>query len=83
MWCMAIGALVGIFLPLLAKIFPKHEKWIPSAAGIGLAWTFHWYYSFLFFLGAVIGYGFEKNDARNNRRSSCFPWPRASSPAAR
>lgn len=29
-------------------------------AGLGLAWTFHWYYSLLFFLGAVVGYGFEK-----------------------
>ena len=35
------------------RSFPKYEKWIPSAAGVGLAWTFHWYYSLLFFLGAV------------------------------
>ena len=33
--------------------------WIPSAAGIGLSWTFHWYYSLLFFLGAIIGYAVE------------------------
>ena len=59
-WSIVVGGLVGIVLPLLAKIFPKQEKWIPSAAGIGLAWTFHWYYSLLFFLGAVIAYGFEK-----------------------
>ena len=52
--------MVGILLPLLALIFPKQQKWIPSAAGIGLAWTFHWYYSLMFFVGAVIGYGFEK-----------------------
>ena len=43
-WSIVIGGLVGIVLPLLAKLFPKHEKWIPSAAGLGLAWTFHWYY---------------------------------------
>ncbi len=55
-----IGAIVGILLPLLSKLFPKHEKFIPSAGGLGLAWTFHWYYSFLFFLGGVIGYVFEK-----------------------
>ncbi len=59
-WCMGIGALVGVILPLLGVIFPKYEKWIPSAAGIGLAWTFHWYYSFMFFVGAILGYGFEK-----------------------
>ena len=59
-WSLAVGAVVGIVLPLLSKFFPKYDKWIPSAAGVGLAWTFHWYYSLLFFLGAVIGYGFEK-----------------------
>ncbi len=53
-WSIAAGALIGILLPLLSKIFPKYEKWIPSAAGIGLSWTFQWYYSLLFFLGAVI-----------------------------
>ncbi len=63
-WSLLIGGLVGIVLPLLAKWFPKYDKWIPSAAGLGLAWTFHWYYSLLFFLGAVIGYGFEKKRAR-------------------
>ncbi len=59
-WSIALGGLVGIALPLAAKIFPKHEKWIPSAAGIGLSWTFHWYFSLLFCAGAVIGYGVEK-----------------------
>ena len=42
-------------MPLLAKGFPKSAPWIPSAAGLGLAWTFHWYFSLLFFVGAVIG----------------------------
>ncbi len=67
----------------VGQVFPKYEKWIPSAAGLGLAWTFHWYYSLLFFLGAVIGYGFEKTVAQASPKSSRFPWPRASSPAAR
>jgi putative OPT family oligopeptide transporter len=59
-WSILVGGLVGIILPLLAKLFPKQEKWIPSAAGVGLAWTFQWSYSLLFFLGALIGYGIEK-----------------------
>ena len=81
-WCIVVGGLIGILLPLLAKIFPKYEKWIPSAAGVGLAWTFHWYYSLLFFLGALVGYGFEKK-APNSPRSSHFRWPPASSPVVR
>ena len=74
-WSMAIGALVGIALPLLALVFPKHQKWIPSAAGLGLAWTFHWYYSLLFFLGALIGYGWER---KSPRQSQEFLFPVAS-----
>ncbi len=69
---MAGGAMVGILLPLLGEIFPKQQKWIPSAAGIGLAWTFHWYYSFMFFLGAVIGYGFEKTSPEQSKEYT-FP----------
>ncbi len=30
-WCIAIGGLIGIILPIAAKLFPKQEKWIPSA----------------------------------------------------
>ena len=59
-WSILVGGLVGIILPILAKLFPKQEKWIPSAAGVGLAWTFQWSYSFLFFLGALMGYAIEK-----------------------
>jgi uncharacterized oligopeptide transporter (OPT) family protein len=59
-WCMAIGALVGIVLPLLGRLFPRTEKFIPSAAGLGLAWTFHWYYGFLFLMGAAISYAVER-----------------------
>jgi uncharacterized oligopeptide transporter (OPT) family protein len=71
-WPMAAGGLVGIILPLSAKIFPKYEKWIPSAAGLGLAWTFQWYTSLLFFLGAIIGYGFEKTAPRQSEEYT-FP----------
>ena len=74
-WSMLVGAVVGVILPLLAVIFPKHEKWIPSAAGLGLAWTFHWYYSLLFFLGALVGYGWEKKSPPQARE---FLFPVAS-----
>lgn len=74
-WSIAIGLLVGILLPLAARWFPKHEKWIPSPAGLGLAWTFHWYYSLLFFTGAVIGYAFEK---KRPKAAEEFTFPVAS-----
>ncbi len=64
-WSIFIGGLVGIILPLLSIAFPKYDKWIPSAAGLGLSWTFHWYYSLLFFLGAVIGEGYARISPKN------------------
>lgn len=75
LWSLGIGALAGILLPLLSMLFPKQQKWLPSAAGFGLAWTFHWYYSLLFFLGAVIGYVFEK---KSPKKSEEFLFPVAS-----
>ena len=55
-WSIAIGAAVGIVFSLLPLIFPKKAKYLPSAAAFGLAWVFHWYYSLLFLMGAVIGW---------------------------
>jgi putative OPT family oligopeptide transporter len=56
-WSIAIGSLVGIVLTVLPRILPRHAKWMPSAAAVGLSWTFHWYYSLLFLIGAVFGEG--------------------------
>ena len=54
------GAIIGIALTILPMIFPKQKHLIPSPAGVGLAWTFHWYYGFLMFVGGGIGLLLEK-----------------------
>ncbi len=59
-WCIAVGGLVGVVLTLLPKIFPARQHLIPSPAGLGLAWTFHWYYGLLFFVGGLLGWWVEK-----------------------
>ncbi len=59
-WCIVIGAIVGVALTLLPRWFPRQAKWIPSASGIGLSWTFHWYYGLLFFIGGVLGWAIER-----------------------
>lgn len=74
-WSIVIGGLLGIILPILPRLFPKQQKWIPSAAGVGLAWVFQWYYGLLFFLGAVIGYGWQK---RNEKQCEEYLFPVAS-----
>jgi uncharacterized oligopeptide transporter (OPT) family protein len=51
-----VGAAVGIALALLPVLLPRQAPYLPSAAGVGLAWTFHWYYSMLFCLGAVLAW---------------------------
>ena len=64
-WSIVIGGLIGIILPTLSKIFPENQ-WIPSAAGLGLAWVFHWFYGFLFMIGALLGYSWEKKNPKNS-----------------
>jgi uncharacterized oligopeptide transporter (OPT) family protein len=63
-WCIVIGGLVGIVLTLLPRVFPRHQHLIPSPAGIGLAWTFHWYYGVLFALGGALGWWVERKHPR-------------------
>jgi OPT family oligopeptide transporter len=73
-WSMIIGGLIGIILPILSRLFPR-SKWVPSPAGIGLAWVFHWFYGLLFFIGALIGLGWQK---KNPKQCEEFLFPVAS-----
>jgi uncharacterized oligopeptide transporter (OPT) family protein len=74
-WSIGIGAGLGVLLALLPLMFPKKQKYIPSAAGVGLAWTFHWYYSFLFFIGALVGAVWDKKSPASSEE---FKYPVAS-----
>ena len=59
-WSIIIGGAAGIIMALLPVLLPKWQKFMPSAAGVGLAWVFEWNSSLMFFLGAVIGWWLEK-----------------------
>ena len=74
-WSIVVGGLIGLILPLLGKALPKYEKWIPSAAAFGLAWTFYWDTALLFFLGAVIAAGWERKAPKQSQE---FLFPVAS-----
>jgi len=74
-WSIAIGGATGALLTLLPLWFPRHAKWMPSAAGIGLSWTFHWYYGFLFFVGALAGWLMER---KHPERADLYNYPVAS-----
>jgi uncharacterized oligopeptide transporter (OPT) family protein len=74
-WSIAAGGLAGIVLTLLPRIFPEREHLIPSPAGLGLAWTFHWYYGLLFFVGGLLAWWVER---RRPRWAEEFTFPVAS-----
>ena len=75
LWSIALGGLTGALLTLLPRWWPRYAKWLPSASGIGLAWTFHWYYGFLFFLGALAGWMMER---KQPARAELYNYPVAS-----
>ena len=70
-----IGGAVGVVLTLAPRLFPARQHLIPSAAGVGLAWTFHWYYGVLFFAGAVLAWWVER---RRPRWAAEYTFPVAS-----
>jgi putative OPT family oligopeptide transporter len=74
-WSIVIGGAVGVVFAILPVIFPKQEKYLPSASGFGLAWIFQWYYGVLFFMGAVIAWWFAK---KSPARAEEFTFPVAS-----
>ncbi len=74
-WAIIIGGLVGIALPLAGKLWPKAARYLPSAAGLGLAWTFQFYTSLSFFLGALVAWAWKR---RNAAQSEEFLFPVAS-----
>lgn len=53
---MLIGAMVGIVLPLIEKLFPKARPYMPSAMGLGLAWVVTFGNSLGFVIGALIAF---------------------------
>jgi putative OPT family oligopeptide transporter len=74
-WSIVIGGAAGIMFAVLPAIFPRREKYLPSASGFGLAWIFQWYYGVLFFMGALIAYGFQK---KSPAQAEEFTFPVAS-----
>jgi len=59
-WGIVAGGVVGMIFTILPVLFPKQQKYLPSASGFGLAWIFQWYYGVLFFIGAVIAWFYQK-----------------------
>jgi uncharacterized oligopeptide transporter (OPT) family protein len=70
-----VGAIVGVILTILPLMFPTKAKYMPSAAGVGLAWVFQWFSSLMFFLGALVAWLYER---RSPKGAEEFTFPVAS-----
>jgi OPT family oligopeptide transporter len=67
-WAIAVGAFVGILLPVLEKLYPKARPYLPSAMGIGLAWVVSFSNSLAFAMGAVIAWLWMKNAKKSGEK---------------
>lgn len=67
-WAMVIGGLVGIALVLLERALPRFKKFIPSAMGLGLAFTFHGWMAISMFIGASAALILEKRSPKQAER---------------
>ena len=74
-WSLLVGAAVGALLAIAPELLPSRRHLFPSPAGLGLAWTFHWYYGVLFFIGGALGRWAER---RYPRWAEEFTFPVAS-----
>jgi len=67
-WSILIGAVTGILLVLLPRwLPPKLRNWVPSPMGLGLAFTFHFYYGLSMFLGGVVQWLISKRYPKVDR----------------
>ncbi len=57
---LVVGGLVGILIPTLEILFPKHKKYIPSAMGLGLSMVIPFWNSLSMFIGGLIALVMEK-----------------------
>ncbi len=53
-WAIVVGAILGVALPLTAKLLPRTRPYLPSAMGLGLAWIMPFANSLSFAIGAVL-----------------------------
>jgi uncharacterized oligopeptide transporter (OPT) family protein len=53
-WAIVLGAIVGVALPVTARLFPKSSPYLPSAMGLGLSWIMVFQNSLSFSLGAAL-----------------------------
>ena len=70
-----VGAIIGVLLPLLAKLLGRRERFLPSAMGLGLGLVIPFSSALAFAIGASLTELWER---RNRRQADTFNVPIAS-----
>ena len=65
-WAIVIGALIGMLLPVVEKLWPKSKPFLPSAMGLGLAWVVPFQNAFSFVIGAAMVSVWQKMARKNS-----------------
>ncbi len=60
-----MGALVGVGIPVLERLFPRARPYLPSAMGLGLSWVMVFQNSLSFAIGAVVVLVWQRLNRRN------------------
>ena len=66
LWAIVIGAMVGVALPVIEKLWPKTHSYLPSAMGLGLAWVMPFQNCLSFLIGGVIVTLWQKVAQKNS-----------------
>ena len=61
-----IGAFVGMMLPVLEKLWPQAQQYLPSAMGLGLSWVVPFQNSLSFLIGALVVVVWRQINRRNS-----------------
>jgi len=63
LWMIGVSLVAGVLLTLAPLRYPRLARGLPSPAALGMAWTFPWHFSALFFVGGIAGWAFERRRA--------------------
>lgn len=71
-WAMSIGAVIGIAIPILERVFPKARPFLPSAIGMGIVLTLPAAFNNAssFAIGAIFVWLWNKFHSRTEERYS-------------
>lgn len=67
-YAIVVGVVLGAALALAEWAAPKSRKFLPSATGLGLGLLLPFFSSFSMLLGALIGWGYQKLNAKQAER---------------